>query len=328
MKTQLLFISLLLAAASPALAQETPAKRDTIRVGVDAPAPPVVEEEIVVENGDTTIIKVSGKTIIIVKSGEGTHIDIEKPEEAPRRVEEREYEYRYDSKSEEDHADHDEDEDDEDREGRRDKADVGFYGLDLGLSNLYYAGNINSDIPGMGDFSLKNFQSLNVSNHFLPTRVPLDRKGHLNLKTAITLDFNWYHFTNGKMELLDGQSNILPVDTFETVYDKNKLRTFYVQLPLMLNFNTDAYGEDDGVSFSVGAYAGVLANAQQILGSKEDKIRYEGMYNLSTFRYGVMARLDFEWFDIYANYCLSPFFKEGQGPMAQTISAGINIIDF
>lgn len=329
MKLTLFSLTLSLTVLSaPAFAQEAP-KRDTIRVGVETPAPS--QDEQVIVNGDTTVIKVSGRNIVIVKSDKGTSVDIEKPKDGED-AEGNHYEYRYD-----DHADHDDHEDSDDcgdcddeghKEGRRDKAKVGLYGLDLGFSNLYLNGNFNSDIAGMSPFGLKNFESLNVSNHFLPTRVPFGRKGHVNLKTAITLDYSWYHFTNGALKLNNNQANILPVDTFETAFNKNKLRTFYVQVPLLLNINTDSYGGDDGISVSFGGYAGVLANGQTILGSKDNKQRYDGAYNLSTFRYGLMARVDFNWFDVYVNYGLSPFFKEGQGPEAHTITAGVNLFNF
>ncbi|RMG55663.1 MAG: hypothetical protein D6722_27550, partial [Bacteroidetes bacterium] len=74
---------------------------------------------------------------------------------------------------------------------------------------------------------------------------------------------------------------------------------------------------------------GILWAARTKQISEENgKVKRDGDFHLNPFRYGLMARVDFRWFDIYLNYNLSTLFTEGEGPETQTFVAGINLIDF
>ena len=112
---------------------------------------------------------------------------------------------------------------------------------------------------------------------------------------------------------------------------KNKLTARYVQMPLLLNINTDP-GGDDGLSVSFGVYGGVLWKAwtKQVHEIDGQKVvdKAVGDYQLNPIRYGLMGRVDFKWFDIYAMYSLTNLFVDNQMPQTQTFVAGVNIVNF
>lgn len=256
-------------------------------------------EEVKVVESDTTIISWRKKEYVIVKDEDGTHMSIQDREE----------------------------ERDEEGEIRHDPSEVGVFAFDLGLTNYYADGLIGTE-AAVPDLALKTFKpGAHLGLHFLPTRVKLDRRGVLNLKTAITLDLNTYHFAE-PITLLPNQEQLTYAKDTSLVFDKNKLTARYVQVPLMFNINTHPR-TDKGLKISFGAYAGLLWNAtlkQKLAG--QDKTKVKDNFNLSKFRYGLMARFDFRWLDLYVNYNLSSLFEEGQGPATQTFTAGINLIDF
>ncbi len=207
-------------------------------------------------------------------------------------------------------------------------SNVGFLAFDIGITNYYNDGDWGVDAADP-DLELRTFRpGSHVALHILPTTVSLFGKGAVSLKTAITIDWNNFYFTED-VQIQKDQDELTFTRT-GVDYDKNKLMTRYAQIPLMLHFNTDPK-YDEGVSLSVGGFAGLLWGARTKQKSDEfgkQKVRDE--FNLSKFRYGLTARLDFRWFDFYFNLNMNQLFDEDEdaGINAQTFNAGINVFDF
>lgn len=235
-----------------------------------------------------------------------------------------------DWESSEDDWDDDWEENWDDGDGRRRPnryySEVGFLAFDLGVTNYYNAGEFGVD-AATPDLALKSFRpGSHVALHFLPTTVSLFGRGVVNLKTAITIDWNNYYFTEDVM--LVSKQETLTVERTGIDYDKNKLVARYAQIPLMLNFNT-APDRDHGVSLSFGGYAGVLWESHTKQKSDEEgKNKVKDDFNLNNFRYGLTARLDFRWFDFYFNINLSELFDEENNLGTQTFTTGLNLINF
>ncbi|GAB4403308.1 MAG: hypothetical protein OHK0039_02310 [Bacteroidia bacterium] len=273
---------------------------------------------------DTTEIAWRNKKFIIISDDEGKRIEIRENGDVVDAEDDDEDED--DSWEEEDAQDNDYDYTNKEKRRKRSRSEVDGLALDLGVTNYYVAGTYGVDAASP-ELELRAFRpGSHVALHLLPTRVSLIGRGTVNLKSAITIDWSNYYFVND-VTLLDGQER-LAFDTTGVDFQKNKLTTRYAQIPLMLNINT-APGSDDGVSISVGVYGGILWGAHTKQVSEENgKVRIDGTYNLNPFRYGLMARVDFRWFDIYLNYNLSEMFAENEGPSTQTFTAGINLINF
>ncbi len=255
-------------------------------------------------SSDTTVISWRKKEFIIVKDDNGTHMSIQKRDE---------YDW--------------EDGDDDDRRKKSKATEVEVFAFDLGVTNYYVDGLIGTEAVSP-DLALKAFPvGSHLGLHFLPTRVRLDRRGVINLKTAITLDISSYNFV-APISLLPEQDMLTYTKDTAIAYDKNKLVARYIQIPLMLNLNTSPR-ENKGLKISVGGYAGLLLNAKlKQEAAAMDKVKIKDDFNLTKLRYGLMVRFDFSWLDIYVNYNISSLFEEGQGPRTQTFTAGINLLDF
>lgn len=272
------------------------------------------DKETIIITSDTTEILLGKRKFIIISDDEGKKLEVKK--------------------SSDDDWDDDEDSDDDEdwnpdyekKESKKKYSDVGFLAFDLGHTDYFVDNKYGVDAAGNPALELKAFRpGSHVALHFLPTTVSMVR-GVVNLKAAVTVDWSNYYFVND-ITLREGTES-LDIDTTGISFDKNKLTARYVQVPLLLNINTDP-GGDDGVSMSFGVYGGILWKSwTKQVSSELGKVKVDGDYNLNPFRYGLMARLDFKWFDIYAMYNLSTLFDEGISPQTQTLVAGINIIDF
>ena len=263
---------------------------------------------------DTTQIEWGKRTMIIITDEDGKRVELKKNKE-------------YEEDQWEDNRTYDDDNDnnEENTPRRRKKSDVDFLALDFGISN-YYVDGVFGAKAASPELALPDVRpGSHVALHFLPTTVSLAGRG-VNLKTAITVDWNNYYFQHD-LTMLDRQDAVI-FDSTGINFSKNKLTTRYAQIPLMLNIDTDPNG-NDGVSISFGVYGGILWQAWTKQVSEEmGKVKAKGTYNLNPIKYGLMARVDFKWFDVYANYNLSTLFADGKTPATQTLVAGINIIDF
>lgn len=284
----------------------------------------VEEENIVIENkadneiqkevtvnkdGDTTIVNVGKRKIIITEEGVVV------------------------KKQSEDNAGQWEDEDAEDgtccegdeKPKRRKKNDVDLFALDLGLNNFITNGQFGK-APANNEMRLNAWKSVNVTTHFLPTRVSLIGNGAVNLKTAISLDFSNLRFQNDFF--VNPNSETIVLQETPDKLKKNKMVLTYAQIPLLLNFNTHP-SSSKGVSFSVGGYAGYLVDAKTKTKDVDDKkLKNHDDYLVNPLRYGLTARVDFKWIDFYVNYNLSTLFNDPQNNNTQLVAAGINLIDF
>ncbi len=294
-------------------------------------------------DGDTTEVLLGNRKIIIIKDGEDTHVtfkrkkgdkwvDDEGHEEEVEDGEAKEEQgYRYEYNTEEKLVNHedapDEAADDDDGHRKPKFADVDWFGLDLGLNNYVTNGQLLKTPSAYESLGLDTWRSLNVTTHFLPTTLHLFGEGAVNLKTAISLDFNNLRFNDAFV--MRPNATTLTLDTTSTVLKKNKLLATYVQLPLLLHFKTNPHNNKKSINFSVGGFVGALIDGKTKRQDENKKVvKTHDTFNLNPLKYGVTARIDFRWIDFYVNYNLSNVFADGQGPKTQLVSAGINLIDF
>lgn len=315
------FQSLLLTGASFALMSGlTYAQTDTTQTEPEVVIEVEEGEEEELSKADTTEITWRDRRYIIITDEEGKRIEVKDAEGKDIANEDWDEDWNWD----EDDDDYDYRQKEEKR--NRSRSDVGLLGLDLGFANYLYQGAYGSNAI-TPELEVREFRpGSHVALHLLPTTVSLIGRGYVNLKTAITIDWSNYYFTNDITLVEGGES--LAFDTTGISFDRNKLTSRYAQIPLLLNFNTDP-GGDDGVSISVGGYAGLLwaAHTKQV-SEEEGTTKVRGEYFLNPYRYGLMARIDFKWFDFYFMYNLSEHFEPEGGPQTQTVMAGLNLINF
>lgn len=285
---------------------------------------------------DTTEIKLKGTKVMIIKDEDGRKIEVQENEETGEAeviiddqggvssdYEELEV---YDESEDWDEFDY------EPKESTNDnrKSSVELLGLDIGISNYLVNGNYGTEAISDPNLAVREFRpGAHVALHMFPTRVSLAGRGAINLKTAVTIDWTNYYFENDVTLTPEVERVSAVLDTLGTNFSVNKLTSRYVQIPLLLNINTDP-GSKKGLSISVGGYAGFLwsGKTKQVTEENRNKVKIRDDFNLNPVRYGLMARFDFRWLDVYFQYNLSEVFAENEGPSSQMFAAGLNVFHF
>jgi hypothetical protein len=157
-------------------------------------------------------------------------------------------------------------------------------------------------------------------------------KNYVNLCTGLGFDFNRYQFANKVRLNADSAFTWGDVDSTNSFsYKKNRLSTYYVTVPLLLDFNTDA-NPRKSFHISVGLIGKYLlgARTKQIVqqgGDTYTQTRNDG-YNINPFHAQAYASVGYRSFTVYAQYSLTEMFQHNKGPELYPFSVGVRLVNF
>ncbi|MFL5728863.1 MAG: porin family protein [Cytophagaceae bacterium] len=193
--------------------------------------------------------------------------------------------------------------------------------LDIGLNQLQ---NIPSPL------ALNAWRSKGVNLYYYKEFRIIQRK--LTLNPGIGLGLDNYSFSND-IVISTGNDHSFQyhTDTLKRDILKTKLAANYVDIPLELRYSTKP-NDPGAFRVAIGAKAGVLFNAHSKIKYVQEgathKSKERDDFGVNQFRYGIIGRLGFSYFNIFGYYSLSDFFDKGKGPNAVPIMFGITLSDF
>jgi hypothetical protein len=202
-------------------------------------------------------------------------------------------------------------------------------GLDLGMNFL-----VNSDnkmkYPANDEWiELDQGHSLSWRFNLLEQKIRL-AKDYAGIITGVSLVYNSYSFDKNVALYSNSDSTFAVLDTVAQ-YSKNKLRATYLQVPLMLEFNTS---NDPERTFHVAA--GIIGGWK--IGSqykqrfesegKEYKVKVSDDYNLSPLTLDATARIGYRNLTLFATYGLTSLFKDDKGPEVYPVTVGLSLVPF
>lgn len=228
-------------------------------------------------------------------------------------------------------------------------------GIDLGVNTLIDESG-SPDLGGNAEFmEIDNARSRFVSINFMEQKIELCNH-HMGLLTGLGWEFVNYRLKNNVTLAYDADS-VYGVEMETPDLRKNKLRQMGIRVPLMLEFNTKRArmpAEADIRAMradSTGALAKQFKHSRKhnfhfamgMIGSwyfdsmykqkwTEDgemrKARDKGDYLLLPYRAAASVRLGYGAWNLFAEYSLTPLFKEGKGPELTPVTVGLTIVGF
>lgn len=194
--------------------------------------------------------------------------------------------------------------------------------LDIGFSTYIHDGSLNLPVE-LDDFDQTYGGSLNLNLHAIRHRLPII-KDNLGFEYGLTVAWKQYKFSND-FKILEDMIPFTVVDD-GTAYKKNKLKTTFLEIPLMVTITP---GKRKNFYLSGGVYGGVLLGAKQKLKDEDgNKTKIKDDFNLNKFRYGTVGRIGFGPFAVYVQVAMNDLFKVDQGPALTPFNVGISILDF
>jgi hypothetical protein len=206
------------------------------------------------------------------------------------------------------------------------KFDVYWAGFGLGI-NGYLNANNGTTVPK--GFNLDYAKSIDVTCNFWEQKIPIWKR-HINIVTGMGFDFDNYRFGNN-YTLVKGSSQVAAVYDSAVTFKKNKLMLAYLNVPLLLQFDTDPIGRHNHtIHLSAGVVGGLRIGAHtkqeyEISGTNYSPKVHDD-FDLNPFKCSAMVRVGYGNLDLYASYALTSMFQKNEGPQLYPFSVGITII--
>ena len=217
---------------------------------------------------------------------------------------------------------------DEFSECQDDDLKIHWAGVDLGV-NGYMNSNNSLSLPENYKFLQLNYsKSFTISLNFWEKNISLYRD-HITIVTGLGIDFNTYNFRNNTTLQSSNDSIWAYTDTLVS-FQKNKLKTTNIKIPLLLGFSTNKNAEKS-FHLAAGIIVGykLMSKTKQVYktGSERHRPKVKGNFHIAPFNYNATVRMGYGNFSIFANYALSPFFDKNKGPELYPLSMGFTLMD-
>jgi hypothetical protein len=197
-------------------------------------------------------------------------------------------------------------------------------GLEFGVNTmLNSSGNtsFNQDFLTIDPSQSWNF-SINFGELDIPFKTP-----HVGIVSGLGFEHSRYGLKNDYLLKANSDSTWAVKDTNQ-VYFKNQLRTWSFNLPILLEFNTSKY-EDNNVYFDLGLIGGVHFGTKTFkkyeINGGEQKDKFKGTYNVNPFKVMATARVGYKNVGLFVNYNLLPLFSPGTTQLAYPLTFGIRL---
>ncbi len=161
------------------------------------------------------------------------------------------------------------------------------------------------------------------------------RINHSNFSFAFGAGLGSHNFFSDYFLVVDsvGNSNLVKISTLYpgNFYKKNKISFSYIDIPLEFRLRTK-----NEFRASVGFKFGFLANSHTkykgddyiFNGNDQIQVKFNDVYNVEKFRYGITARVGWKFVNFMGFYSLSGLFKKDKDPELYPISVGISLMPF
>ncbi|MDP1727725.1 MAG: DUF2807 domain-containing protein [Bacteroidota bacterium] len=254
-------------------------------------------------NGDTTRISIGNKKVIIIE--EGNDITIKKDEN--KKEDER-----------------------KPKKAKRYSLKHVYSGLELGVSS-FASPKLDFNMAAPNDY-LNN----NVGKSWFYGINPLETdiqiiKNKLAVSTGFGIEFQHFELSNDKY--LRPNSSGLISDSSADHLTRNRLYNFNINVPLFIKFAPRTQKTRNGFHIAAGLIGTYKAYSHTKLETSANGFEQETTlrddFNINPFRVAATVRVGYGWFRAFANYSLTPYFKQTNGnPDIRVFAAGITLIPF
>jgi|GEM_PF-209075 len=204
-----------------------------------------------------------------------------------------------------------------------------WQGLEIGVNGYANAA------PSLGLQSNYSYLDLNYGKSIMVNLNPVERhikiyKEYVAFTTGLGLQFNRFAFAHDT-QLNSNTDSVFAVAT-KIDYSKNLLRTTFLTLPLLLEFNTNS-NPNKSFHIAVGALLGYKLGKAKLkqryeINNSQIAIQMKNSFNINDFQYGLTGRIGYGKINLFATYHLSTLFKQNKTLAVNPFSIGLTIIPF
>lgn len=157
-------------------------------------------------------------------------------------------------------------------------------------------------------------------------------KNYVNLVTGLGFEWSQYEFSNRTTLNPDSSFTAGRIDsTGVGNYRKDRFKTTYVDVPLLLEFNTNS-DPDKAFHVALGLIGGYKlgSRTRQVISLNGNDIKNvrKDDYNLNPIRVNAHLSVGYAKWTFFADYALTPLFESNKGPALNPFTIGLRIVAF
>lgn len=202
-------------------------------------------------------------------------------------------------------------------------------GLNLGI-NGYLTPENKIDVPQHYSFlDLRYEKSINVHLNIYEQNFNL-AANKLGLITGLGIEWNNYRFHND-VKLDPNAPVIAEVPELNRNSTKSKLNVRYLNIPLILEFQTNPKNNVNSFHIGAGVVGGLRIGSHTKNVYEDNKRQKEKMrddFHLNPLKADATVRIGWGKLNLYGNYSLVSLFREDKGPELYPFSVGLTLLSF
>ena len=198
------------------------------------------------------------------------------------------------------------------------------FDVDLGLNAFVD----NEDAAFVPDLKPMGSRYISLNSHLI-SQIG-GRKSPFYIVSGLEFAFNNYMFDkNVIIQDIDDETVFTKIE--ERSYEKSKLATSSVNVPLMPMLKFKRANGKEGFHIGAGGFAGYRLGSHSKLKYENDghttKDKDRGSFNLSDFQYGATGVIGYNNLSLFVKYNMNDLFKEDRGPQVNVISFGLRLLN-
>ncbi len=203
-------------------------------------------------------------------------------------------------------------------------------GFAMGVNG--WLSNGSTALPKQQEYMRLNYgKSLNFQLNFFERDIHI-YKDYVNLVLGLGFEWNHYEFSNRTKLNADSSYTYGIIDSTNAfTYKKNRLKTTFINVPLLVEFNTSKNPKKT-FHLALGVIGGykIGSRTRQILEQKSNDIKLvrKDDYNINPFRVNAHASIGFHDLTVFADYALTDLFEKGKGPALHPFTIGVKLVTF
>jgi hypothetical protein len=204
-----------------------------------------------------------------------------------------------------------------------------YAGVDFGF-NMF----VNEDYTAYENEFMENdvFRSNSTYINLIQQSFGLQKNNNVfGLVTGLGLHLQSYHLDD-KTTIYVGENDVIyPETLYFDDNQKSKLSIVSLNIPLLVEFQVPVNHFDNRIYISAGLLGSYRLNSHTKIKYRTDqkeKLKVEDSFSIHDFKYAVMMRAGYRWFNVFATYDLLPLFEKDKGPELTPVTFGVTLLRF
>lgn len=198
-------------------------------------------------------------------------------------------------------------------------------GIELGVNTFHTSDYSLYDGLGYGEFfDIHHPKSLTFNFNFAEYAFSNERNT-FGLVTGLGFSSMDFRFDQPiTVSKSPGNGMLIPIDLEPTGLKKSKLNVSYLTVPMILEIATPLKMNQHRLTLGGGAIGGLNIGSRTKIKTSDGISKERRNFNVNPFKYELTGRLGLGELCIFANYSMTPLFKDGKGPELVPLTVGIS----